>query len=125
MATTRETTMVELVCQLTETEIQDRAYDAGQTDQQIMAKETDFEVVRKEHKGEVEALMNRRRDLLREIRERQTRRDVECVVERIYSPEFVVRMTRTDTGEVVRERPMTMEERQGQLIELEKRSQVN
>lgn len=111
-----ERTMIELVCQLTQEEIAERAYDAGQVDQQIMAKEMAFDSIKKTQKAEIEELMGQRRTLLREIRNRQTERDVECEVHRIFHPEFVVRVIRLDTGEVVRERPMSMEERQGQLV---------
>ena len=125
MGNIRKTEMLELVCVLTEEEIQARAFDASMLDHQIQSKELAFDVARKEHKAEVEEFSNKRRNLLREIRERQTRRDVECVVERVYHPDFVVRCTRTDTGEIVNERPMTSEERQSQLFELEARSKVN
>lgn len=107
---------LELVCQLSESEIAERAYEAGQADQQIQSKEMNFDAVRKAHKAEIEGLQGERTTLLREVRTKQTTRDVECIIDRVYHPEFVVRITRTDTGEVVRERAMTYDERQGQLV---------
>ena len=111
-----------LVCTLTDDEIGDRAFDVDQTDQAIQDLETEFENVKKEHKSMVGNHEARRRLLLREIRTRRTHRGVECEIEPIYHPAFVVRTTRLDTGEIVHERQMSEEEKQGQLIDLDEQS---
>lgn len=110
-----QTTTMNLLCELSEDEIRDRAFRAGQIDQDIQIAEDAFDEVKKEHKAEVGTLESARRTLLREIREKQTRRDVTCDVVKVYSPDFQVITTRRDTGEVVHQRAMTMDERQGQL----------
>lgn len=108
-----------LICDLSEDEIRDRAFEAGNLDLEIEVSETNFDVQRKEHKVHIEELEAMRTNLLREIRTKQTSREVECVVESIYHPAFVVRTTRTDTGEIVHERSMTPDERQGNFFAIE------
>lgn len=110
-----QTTTMSLLCKLTEDEIRDRAFRAGQLDQDIQIAEARFDEAKKDHKATVGGLESARRTLLREIREKQTRRDVTCDVVKVYSPDFQVITTRRDTGEVVHQRAMTMDERQGQL----------
>ncbi len=106
-----------LVCKLTDEEIRDRGFEAGQLDQEVQDLEAEFDEAKKLHKAEVNSNENRRRLLLREIRTKQTTRPVECEIE----PDFLnlqVRTTRLDTGELVHERPMSEDEKQGRLIEM-------
>lgn len=110
-----ETRIIELECKLDDDEVNDRAFEAGQLDQDIQKAEDEFDAVKTEHKDEVKRMEAKRRHLLRDIRTKTTRRDVDCTVEPIYDPAFVVRTTRTDTGEIVHERPMSLDERQGRL----------
>lgn len=117
-----ETTTMNLICELTDDEIRDRAFQAGQVDQELDALQARFDALKQEHKAEVAVREEMRKSLLREIRTKQTSRDVECVVERIYSPLFVVRTVRKDTGELVHERRMTDDERQEKLYELRGRN---
>lgn len=112
-----DTTTMHLICELTDDEIRDRAFQAGQVDQELEALADRFEVAKKDHKAEVGVREEMRKTLLREIRTKQTTRPVQCSVEPIFAPSFVVRTTRLDTGEVVHERQMTFEERQGKLVE--------
>lgn len=117
-----QTTTMNLLCELTEDEIRDRAFRAGQIDQDIQIAEDEFDEAKKDHKTTVGWLESARRTLLREIREKQTRRDVTCDVVKVYSPDFQVITTRRDTGEVVHQRAMTNEERQAQLFGIESRA---
>jgi hypothetical protein len=119
-----ETTTMHLICELTDDEIRDRAFQAGQVDQELEALADRFEVAKKDHKAEVGVREEMRKTLLREIRTKQTTRPVECEIERVYAPAFVVRTVRTDTGELVHERRMTDDERQEKLYELRGRDVV-
>lgn len=119
-----DTTTMHLICELTDDEIRDRAFQAGQVDQELEALADRFEVAKKDHKAEVGVREELRKTLLREIRTKQTTRPVECEIERVYAPAFVVRTVRTDTGELVHERRMTDDERQEKLYELRGRDVV-
>lgn len=116
-----ETKFLNLPCALKSHEITDRALEAGQVDQELIALEDSFEITKKEHKTAVQELEHRRRVLLRELADGSTRRDVECRVVLNYVDGLAM-VVRTDTGDVVSQRPLSPEERQAQLFAVENKA---
>ena len=104
-----------LVCHLVPGEVADRADRAArlQADHDQLAERIAAE--QKSGKAQLARIAEEQHRLLEEVRTRQGYRPVEC--ER--KPDFeagVLRTVRLDTGEVVRQRPLTPEERQTQLF---------
>lgn len=81
------------------------------------AKDAAREAANKLAKSEIETLDGQVNSLLRKVRERQENRTVD--VERRWDfPGNAVRVVRLDTGEIVAERAMTIDERQTRLFEM-------
>lgn len=72
----------------------------------------------KERRAEIEELRTQAREALRLVRERREDRRVEVEVVYEYAANAVV-LVRLDTGEQVRQRPMTADERQEALFKVE------
>lgn len=103
-----------LYCKLTREELVTRGAEAGTTREEIEAEERGFEDAKRAHKARLEALVHRERALLRELRSGETLRSVEIVV-RVDWASGLVETVRSDTGEVFRSRPVSLEERQRKL----------
>jgi hypothetical protein len=96
---------------LTEKEIALRGRECGEKMRERAALEATFEVAKKEHKADIEALDETITDLGRALATGQEIRDVECEVVINWDADCVETL-RTDTGEVVAQRPIRPEERQ-------------
>lgn len=104
-----------LVCHLTPDEVTDRADRAArlQHDADEIAAELASET--KTYKGRISRATTEQHRLLEEVRTRQGYRPVECERQPDFT-EGVLRTVRLDTGEIVRTRALTPEERQKKLF---------
>lgn len=83
--------------------------------------EAEFDEQRKHQKAQIQKLETEMRRLSSEVREKVSYRDVECERRFIYA-EKIVRDVRSDTGEMLMERPMSEQESQRQFDFDEKKS---
>jgi hypothetical protein len=113
-----ETKTESLPCDLTDGELLSR----GQQVAELAAKKAEIEDLLADQKqtakvdlGIIETLAA---SVLREIRTRKQYRDVPCMMrENFDDPTLpMIETVRLDTGEIVRTRPMTYDERQGKLV---------
>lgn len=107
----------ELECSLGESELNER----GQRMSSAMLKYDEVEAAKKEavkdFSEEMKALRGQMRELSRVIRRKSELRMVTCGVQ-FHVPEVgMKRMVRLDTGEIVRDEVMSVEERQNNLFE--------
>jgi hypothetical protein len=103
-----------LRCDLTPAEVAARADEGARVQQEIEGVITDAKEAAEAYGKKRKSLELRRSVLMREVRERSTYRDVECV-QRLNEETLMVEMCRTDTGEVYDQRPATEEEKQHTL----------
>jgi hypothetical protein len=108
---------VELLCEMTDDELRDRGAELSAASIEYDKIEDDKKSAMKEFKEELEELRQKRRRLSFNIRRKAEVRLVNCIVE-FHSPvSGTKRITRFDTGEYVRDEPMTAEEHQNNLFE--------
>jgi hypothetical protein len=108
---------LDLECQLTAEELQDR----GQQISTAMVRYDEVEEAKKaanaEASEEMKGLRAKMSELAHVIRKKAETRPIECVV-RFHTPEVgVKRIIRKDIGEIVRDQPMTESERQNNLFD--------
>jgi hypothetical protein len=108
-----------LAVQLTPEEIAAYADMAARTAAEADRRESDRATRNKVERETIELLEGEVRGNLRRVRERREDREVECEEIRNFSVGSI-QIVRLDTNEVVRERSMTMEERQEQLFPVRK-----
>lgn len=108
-----------LRCELTDDEIRERADGAALKAHERDRLEDARSVQNKAMKADIDDLDVWIRQLLGEVRTRSIYRDVE-VTDSADFKSGTMRTLRLDTGEIVRERALTEEEKQGKLFELEK-----
>lgn len=108
---------VELLFELTDDELRARGAELSAASIEFDRVEEQKKSAMKEFKEELEQLRQRRRLLSFNIRRKAEVRLVECIVE-FHSPvSGTKRITRIDTGEFVRDEPMSAEEHQNNLFE--------
>ncbi len=100
-----------LRCDLSEAEVSDRAENAALAFGEAEEVEAEFKATAEEQRGQIKRLRARVGELLRAVREAAEYRSVDCV-ERRNEGEAKVEVIRVDTGELVRSRPFTPDERQ-------------
>ena len=101
-------------CKLKDTELLRYGGELGEVIQDIAAEEDNQLGLRQEMKARLAVLEARRTDLATKITRKEELRDVEIQTERDYTAGTYSEI-RTDTGEVIKERPLTPEERQEKL----------
>jgi hypothetical protein len=106
----------ELVCVLTDGELQSRATMLCNTVGEIDQVQHDKKDAMKEYQDQLTALQEQQRKLVRTIRERSERRIVACAVLWHTPAEGVKRIVRLDTGEPIAEESMTDSEKQLNLF---------
>lgn len=104
----------ELRCELSDAEVQQRGQDAARLLMQIDQLDEEKRAAAADYKEQIKAKETELRKLGREIRERAEHRDVPCVT-RPNAAAGVMETIRLDTGELVRSRPLTHEERQARF----------
>jgi len=117
MIKTTELTM-ELACKLDAEELRERGDLAADLSSEIDRCDRELTSVKAHYKSEITSRQADLSQALREIKARECRRDVKCQV----IPDFdtnSVRTVRADTFEVIRERAMTYDERQGELVSID------
>jgi hypothetical protein len=108
---------VELSCDLTEEEVQYRAQQLGAAVVEQDEVTTHKRDANKGFNEELEEIAQRMRLLSRAIRNKSERRLVRCAVTFHTPTQGAKRVVRLDTGELVREEPMTLDECQQHLFE--------
>jgi len=108
----------DLICKLEDDEVRARGQALADTLVEIDRAEENFKVLRAEHKETLEALHLAKNDLKRSIRDKQETRSVTCE-DQHDDVAFKVYTVRRDTGEIVAERAMTMQERQPNLLPID------
>lgn len=116
MALQQGRTELELPCTLTDEEVQSRGRMLGETIWAIDDTQAARTAAMKEFKERLVGLNEQQRKLARVIRNRVENRMVQCAVQFHAPLEGVKRIVRMDTGEVVREEPMTDSEKQLNLF---------
>lgn len=106
----------DLMCDLSDPELFDRAQQMSTVLQTIDEVETARRVSAKDFKDRLEGLHGESRKLSFIVRQRQEKRPVRCSVELHTPTQGVKRVVRLDTGELVREEHMTQAELQGSLL---------
>jgi hypothetical protein len=105
-----------LKCQLTPEEVRERADLAARFVEQRDQKEAEAKTASSHLKSQIKQIDADLRKVSAEVRDRATFRDVELEIHFDYRRAIVV-THRTDTGEVIGERPMLEHERQKELFE--------
>lgn len=106
-----------LRCELVDDEVQDRAGQAARAWSEAEQNETELKGLAEEMRGGIKSLRARCGELLRAVRERAEYRLVACEeVPNLGGIDPHVDIVRVDTGEVIRKRPLTPEERQLRLL---------
>ena len=103
-----------LPCKLTDQELLDYGAELGSTIQDISAEEARQTSMKTELKARMTALEAKSAELSTKITRQEELRDVK-VEPRLDFKAGIYREVRTDTGEVIRERPITDDERQEEL----------
>lgn len=103
-----------LRCELTEPEVRDRADQAARAFGEAAESEDELTAIATEMRGQIKRLRAQVAELLRSVRERSEYRPVECAeaMNAGGSEPARVDIVRTDTGEIVRSRQLTPDERQ-------------
>jgi hypothetical protein len=114
----RERRSETLRCELSEAELAQRSQDSARLVQQIDQLHEQKRAASADFREQIKAKQGELRDLAREIRERSADRDVLCESRRDVR-HGVMETFRLDTGELIRSRPLTPEERQGRLFDLD------
>ena len=104
-----------LRCDLSEAEVRDRADQAARAFGEAAESEVELTAIGTEMRGQIKRLRAQVGELLRAVREAAEYRPVDCV-ERRNEGEANVEVVRVDTGEIVRSRPFTQDERQLGLL---------
>ena len=104
-----------LMCSLSEPELAERADRAARLQYEADKITGEAKLTAKAAKERVEKIEAERRLLLSEVRTKQGYKPVECVSQADYV-RGVLETIRTDTGEVLRSRKLTPEERQKKLF---------
>lgn len=104
-----------LPVKLTEGELTERAKKAAVARRKIAEYEAQKSAAASHWKAKIEVTENERDELLDVIDSGVEDREVECIEEFIYRT-GIVRVTRADTGVIIRERAMTTQERQPDLF---------
>ena len=100
-----------LPCKLSNEELLERGQQLGAVTQDIADEEARQVSIKQELKARLTELESQRMQLATQITRREEMREVEIVPERDYTLAKYYEI-RQDTGEVVKERPLTPEERQ-------------
>ena len=109
--------VMDLMCELDETEVAERARNLGELVIEQDQVEDEKKSVMKGYGERLAEIRQGLRRLSRVIRERREKRAVTVMVEFHRPTQGVKRITREDTGEFVREEPMSIEECQEQLFD--------
>ena len=104
-----------LSCDLTPDEVRERGEEAARKQEERDTQEALRQASQKTFKGTIESLEGSVRHLLKEVRSKSTRRDIEVIQEARHDA-GMMETIRTDTGEIVRTRPLTANERQTSLF---------
>lgn len=111
---TKEVVAENLRCELTDAEVQARGGEVALDLAKIEALRAKRKTLAAELKDEIDEVAERVRLTAREVREKACWRDVETRVQLNYA-DGVCQTIRTDTGEIVRSRPLSAAERQPRL----------
>ena len=103
-----------LPCELDEQEVRRRQERLVTTLGEIEEQEEHFADLKREERSILKDLDGAKGDLLKQIRERKETRAVECEELDVFE-QNTRQVIRGDTGAVIEERAMTVEERQGDL----------
>lgn len=106
----------ELMCALSDEEVQSRGRLLGETVTQIDDTNAARSSAMKEFKERLTGLNEQQRKLARVIRDRSEKRMVTCLIKFHAPMEGMKRTVRMDTGEVIGEEPMTDGEKQMHLF---------
>lgn len=106
-----------LKCDLTETEVQQRADKLANTIREHTRVEQEKKDTAAQFKLKIEALDGEISELAREVSEKAAYRPVECKLER-NNLHLTMELVRCDTGEVIETRPMKPEEKQASLFSI-------
>lgn len=109
--------VMDLMCDLSDAELFDRAQQMSTVLQTIDEVETAKRVSAKDFKERLEGLVGESRKLSWIVRQRSESRPVRCSVEFHKPVQGTKRVTRLDTGELVKEEPMSQAELQGNLLD--------
>lgn len=111
-ATESEAARIEILpCPLNDDELRERADRAARKQAELESEEEQIALLKKASKERTERLGSEVRSLLREVRTRSEDRDVQ-VVDRVSDEGDLMETVRTDSGEIVRSRPLTPAEKQ-------------
>src|ERR1700733_331003 len=108
---------LEMVCDLDDVELGQRAQALSLTTLKIDEVEDNKTTVNKEFKEELSGLREQARKLSRTLRSRSEVRPVVCFVVYHSPVQGTKRLIRKDTGELYRDEPMTSQEMQANLFE--------
>jgi hypothetical protein len=112
-----KTISMDLVCVLNTEELNERAQQMSSASIRYDEVEETKRNTTKELTDELKTLRGTMRRLSDTIRRKQETRPVECFV-KFHTPEVgLKRVIRKDTGEIVRDEPMSMDERQNNLFD--------
>ena len=100
---------------LTEAELLARGDEAARIQETRDRKDGERDAANKAAKAEIQGLEETLHHLLRQVRRKSEDREVE-VLDRRNEDELTMEVVRTDTGEVIRSRPLTPEELQIKLF---------
>lgn len=103
----------ELTFKLTEKEIAQKGKSAAESKTRLTEKNHEFENVKQKYKGEIGAIECELSDHLSTIKRGTEDRTVECTMVKDFSRHVVEYVY---NGEIMEERPMTMDERQPELL---------
>ena len=100
-----------LPCDMSTEEQRLRGIELAEAETALLAAELAKKAAAKEHKENVDVIQKCIYQLVKVVETGEEQRQVECRVERLFG-EGVIRVTRTDTGEIVEESEMTEADRQ-------------
>ena len=110
--TTTESRM--LVCELSTEEQRLRGIELAEAETSLLKAEDARKASAKQHKDGITTIQKHIYDLVKVVESGEEQRPVECMVERLFD-EGVVRVTRTDTGEVIDEGDIDEDDRQMEM----------
>ena len=111
----RSRTRESLKCKLSDDEVRELGIQSARLGSLIRQEEADLTAVKSQFKARIDKFTAERSETDAKINAGWEFRTVECEVIKDYS-NTTIRTVRQDTGELVRERTMTIEERQQSLI---------
>lgn len=106
-----------LLCALDDDELRQRGADAARIVSQLDQLDEQRRLAASDFRDRMKELRSKLREISAAVRERQEERMVACETEPNYAAGLMVTV-RLDSGEVIRSRPLTSEERQGHLFPL-------